>query len=269
MSLAVIKKAAGMAEADPIQTAAGFNDLLGLAGPGDGEGEFGLFGPVVGDALGAPAAPLAGIHHKKSVGFVQAVFPGQIAGQHHDAVFGGSVGGPHLFVRPVDRVGRLDLTGQDLLCDRHRLKEAVIGAVGAVPGRIEKADGIAQAVLLAGVVVQVQRLNEIFIDEAGLTFPNQAGTQHPPQQPEGSVRHPVGAGLTGLPVVVEHTVADVIDDAVEVIRHHKAPADFDVRAQDLQKCGRKHIVGVELAGVGKNRGLGSSLGTPLCTELFS
>ena len=49
-----------MAEADALDAALLLDDLLRLAGPALGEGELGLFGLVVGDALGAPAAPLAG-----------------------------------------------------------------------------------------------------------------------------------------------------------------------------------------------------------------
>src|SRR5699024_930998 len=75
-----------------------------------------------------------------------------------------------------------------------------------------------------------------------------------PQQPEGRVGHPVGPGLARLAVMVEHPVPDVVDDAVEVIRHHEAPRHLDVGTQDLQKRGGKHIVGVELAGMGKAAG---------------
>ena len=223
---------------------------------------------MVGDALGAPAAPLAGVDHEQSVGLVQAVFPGQVAGQHHDAVPGGGVGRPHLFVRTVDGVGRLDLAGKDLLCHRHRLEKAVVGAVGRVPGGVEKADGVAQAVLLAGVVVQVQRLDEVFVDQAGLPLAHKAGAQHPPQQPERRVGHPVGPGLARLAVVVEHPVPNVVDDAVEAVRHHKAPRHLDVGAQDLQKRGRKHIVGVELAGMGKPAGWNFHKAHLLLIELF-
>ena len=66
-----------MAEADALDAAFLLDDLLRLAGPALGEGELGLFGLVVGDALGAPAAPLAGVDDEKGVGLVQPVLPGR------------------------------------------------------------------------------------------------------------------------------------------------------------------------------------------------
>jgi len=52
-------------------------------------------------------------------------------------------------------------------------------------------------------------------------------------------------------MVVEHTKAHIVHDAVKAVRHHKAAGDLDVRAQNLQQGSGKHIVGVELAGVGE------------------
>ena len=57
--------------------------------------------------------------------------------------------------------------------------------------------------------------------------------EQPPQQAERGVGHAVGAALPRLGVVVEHAAADVVDDAVEVIRHNEAPRHLNVRAQDL------------------------------------
>ena len=206
---------------------------------------------MVGDALGAPPAALAGVDHKQGIGLVQAVFPRQIAGQHHDAVAGVLVGLTHFFVRAVDGVGAGDLVFQNLLCHGHRLEEALVLIFLRVPHRVEEADGVAQAVLLAGVVVQVQRLDEVFIDEPRLTLAHKAGAEYPPQQAESCVGHTVGAVLARLLMVVEHAETDVVNDAVEVLRHGEAPGDLDIRAQDLQKGSGEHIVGVELAGVGK------------------
>jgi len=115
-----------VAEADALDAAFLLDDLLRLAGPALGEGELGLFGLVVGDALGAPAAPLAGIDDEEGVRLVQAVLPRQIAGQHHDAVAGVFVRLLDLLVGAVDGVGALDLVLQDLLCHGHRLEEAGI-----------------------------------------------------------------------------------------------------------------------------------------------
>ena len=56
---------------------------------------------------------------------------------------------------------------------------------------------------------------------------------------------------TRLGVVVEHTAADIVDDAVEVIGHGKAARDLDVGAQDLQQRSRKNIIGMEFSAVGK------------------
>ena len=41
------------------------------------------------------------------------------------------------------------------------------------------------------------------------------GAQHPPQQAERRVGHAVGAALARLGVVVEHTAADIVDDAIK------------------------------------------------------
>ena len=94
-------------------------------------------------------------------------------------------------------------------------------------------DGIGQRVLLAGVVVQVKGLDKVLVQQACLMLAHKLGAQHPPQQAERRVGHAVGAALARLGVVVEHTAADVVDDAVEVIRHNEAPRHLNVRAQDL------------------------------------
>ena len=131
------------------------------------------------------------------------------------------------------------------------MKKAAVLIFFGVPHRVKKADGIAQAVLLAGVVVQVQRLDKVFVNEPRLPLAHKAGAQHPPQQAKGRVGHAVGAVLPGLLMVVEHPKADIIHDAVKIIRHGKAPGDLDIRAQDLQQRRSKHVIGMELAGVGK------------------
>ena len=86
---------------------------------------------------------------------------------------------------------------------------------------------------------------------SGLTLAYKTGAEHLPQQAEGRVRDAVGAGLAGLLMMVEHAKADVVHDAVEVIRHHKAAGDSDIRPDDLQQRGGKHVVCMELASVCK------------------
>jgi len=140
---------------------------------------------------------------------------------------------------------------QNLLCHGHRLEEAGVLILLGVPHRIEETDGVAQAVLLAGVVVQVQRLDEVLINETGLPLAHQPRAQHPPQQAERRVRHTVGAVLPRLLMVVEHAKTDIVHDAVKIVRHHKAAGDFNIRAQDLEQRRGKHVVRVELAGVRK------------------
>ena len=56
---------------------------------------------------------------------------------------------------------------------------------------------VAEAVLLAGIVVQIEGLDEVLINEPGLTLAYKAGAEHLPQQAEGRVRDAVGAGLAG------------------------------------------------------------------------
>ena len=206
---------------------------------------------MVGDALGTPAAPLAGIDDEEGVRLVQAVLPRQIAGQHHDAIAGVFVGLLDFLVGAVDGVGALDLVLEDLLCHGHRLEEAGILILLGVPDGVEEADGVAEAVLFAGVVVQVEGLDEVLIDEPGLTLAHETGAEHPPQQTEGRVGGAVGTGLPGLLMVVEHPEADVVHDAVEIIRHDKAAGDPDVRAEYLKQGRGEHIVRVEFACMGK------------------
>ena len=170
-----------MAKADALDAALLLDDLLRLARPRLGEGKLGLFGLVVGHALGAPAAALAGVDHEEGIRPVQAVLPRQVAGQDHDAVAGVFVGLLDLFIRTVHGVGAGDLVFQDLLRHGHRLEEAGILIFLRVPHGVEEADGVAQAVLLAGVVVQVEGLDEVFVDEPRLTLAHKAGPQHPPQ----------------------------------------------------------------------------------------
>ena len=145
----------------------------------------------------------------------------------------------------------LSIWFQDLLCHRHSLEEAGVLILLGIPHRVEEADGVTQAVLLAGVVVQIQRLDEVLVDEPGLPLTHKAGAKHPPQQAKGRVGHAVGAVLPGLLMVVEHPKADIIHDAVKIIRHGKAAGDLDIRAQNLQQRRSKHVIGMELAGVGK------------------
>ena len=52
-------------------------------------------------------------------------------------------------------------------------------------------------------------------------------------------------------MVVEHPEADIVHDAVKIVRHGKAAGDLDIRAQNLQQRRSKHVIGMELAGVGK------------------
>ena len=195
LSSAVIRNRLGWQNRSPRPLISRQQGFLGLAGPGRREGQLAALGAGVGDALGAVAAPLAGIHHEQRVGLVQAVLPRHVGGQHHDAVPHVGVGPAHRVVGAVHRVGRGDLVFQDLFCHRHRPPEARVGVVLGVPQRVEAADGVGQGVLLPGVVVQVQGLDEVFVQQPGLVLPHQLGAQHPPQQPEGRVGHPVGAGL--------------------------------------------------------------------------
>ena len=132
-----------------------------------------------------------------------------------------------------------------------RLEEAGVLILLGIPHRVEEADGVAEAVLLAGIVVQIEGLDEVLINEPGLTLAYKAGAEHLPQQAEGRVRDAVGAGLAGLLMVIEHAKADIIHDAVEIVRHHKAAGDPDVRPDDLQQRRCKHVVRMELAGMGE------------------
>ena len=102
----------------------------------------------------------------------------------------------------------------------YSLEEAGVLVLFRVPHGVEEADGVTEAVLLAGIVVQIEGLDEVLINEPGLTLAYKAGAEYPPQQAEGRVRDAVGAGLAGLLMVVEHAKADVVHDTVEVIRHH-------------------------------------------------
>lgn len=45
---------------------------------------------------------------------------------------------------------------------------------------------VAEAVLLAGIVVQIEGLDEVLINEPGLTLAHKAGAEHPPQQPKAA-----------------------------------------------------------------------------------
>ena len=239
-----------MAEPQP-QTADLAQLLFRLAGPGRRERQFAALGTVVVDALGAIPAPLAGIHHKERIGFIQAVLPGHIGRQHHDAVPHIGIGPAHRFVGAVHGVGCGDLVFQNGFGHRHRPPETFVGVILGIPQGIEAADGIGQGVLFPGVVVQIQGLDEVFVQQAGLMFPYQLGAQHPPQKAESRVRHAVGAGFPGFGVVVEHTAAHIIDDALKVIGHRKAAGDLDIGAHDLQQRRGKYIVGMEFAAVGK------------------
>ena len=188
---------------------------------------------MVVDALRTVAAALAGVDDKDRVGLVQAVFPRHIGGQHDDAVLHAGVSAADRVVGAVHGVGGGDLVLKDLLCHGHGTPEAHVGVILRVPQRVETADGVGQRVLLAGVVVQIQRLDEVFVQQAGLMLAHELCAEQPPQQAERGVGHAVGAALPRLGVVVEHTAADVVDDAVEVIRHNEAPRHLNVRAQDL------------------------------------
>ena len=174
-----------MAEADAIDAALLLDDLLRLAGPALGEGELGLFGLVVGDALGAPAAPLAGVDDEKGVGLVQPVLPGQIAGQHHDAVAG------VLYACWTFSSARLTALALSIWFSRICFATATALKKQASWSSFESHTGlkkpiVAKAVLLAGVVVQIEGLDEVLINEPGLTLAYKAGAEYPPQQPKAA-----------------------------------------------------------------------------------
>ena len=52
-------------------------------------------------------------------------------------------------------------------------------------------------------------------------------------------------------MVIEHSKTDIVHDAVEIVRYHKAAGDPDVRPDDLQQRRCKYVVRMELAGVGE------------------
>ena len=80
---------------------------------------------------------------------------------------------------------------------------------------------------------------------------HQLRAQHPPQKTEGGIRDAVGAGFARLAVVVKQTAADIVNNAVKVVRHGKAADDLNVGAQNLQQRGGKNIVCMEFSAVGK------------------
>lgn len=80
---------------------------------------------------------------------------------------------------------------------------------------------------------------------------HQLGTQHAPQQAKGRIGHAVGAAFARFLVVVKHTAAHIVHNAVKTIRHNKTAGYFDIRPHNhQQRCG-KHIVCMELAAVSK------------------
>ena len=225
--------------------------LLRLACPAHGEGLLGPLGQPVVHTLGRPAAPLAGIHHKQRVAAVEGVFPGGIAGQNHNAIPAFRIGLLHQRVRPVHRPGRFDVILQNHLGKIHCPCKTLIRIPGLIPQGIETADGIRQQTAFAGVVVQIQRLHKVLVQQTGLIFPHQLCAELPPQQAESRIRHPVGALGPIRRVMVEGAVANVVNNAVEVLRHREATGHGEVRPQDAQQRGAEHIVRVELAAVGK------------------
>lgn len=78
------KETAGVAELES-QAALFAQDLLRLAAPCGRERHLAAAGLVIGHALGAVAAALAGVDNKQGIGFVQAVFPGHVVRQDHNA----------------------------------------------------------------------------------------------------------------------------------------------------------------------------------------
>ena len=74
----------------------------------------------------------------------------------------------------------------------------------------------------------------VFVNEPRLPLAHKTRAQHPPQQTKGRVGHAVGAVLPGLLMVVEHPKADIVHDAVKIVRYGKAAGDLDIRAQNLQ-----------------------------------
>ena len=99
--------------------------------------------------------------------------------------------------------------------ETHRLEKVVQGDMRAATGTQEFA--------------ATAPLNLVYV----VVLAHELCAEQPPQQAERGVGHAVGAALPRLGVVVEHAAADVVDDAVEVIRHNEAPRHLNVRAQDL------------------------------------
>ncbi len=86
------------------------------------------------------------------------------------------------------------------------------------------------------IIVQIEGLNEVLINEPGLTLSDyKAGAEYPPQQAEGRVRDAVGGGSRGLLMVVEHTKADCRTRCPsKSCRHHETAGYFNIRAEDLE-----------------------------------
>ena len=82
-------------------------------------------------------------------------------------------------------------------------------------------------------------------------FGHELCAEQPPQQAERGVGHAVGAAFARFLVVVKHTAAHIVHNAVKTIRHNKTAGYFDIRPHNhQQRCG-KHIVCMELAAVSK------------------
>ncbi len=139
---------------------------------------------------------------------------------------------------------------EDLPGQLHRLGEALVRLLLAVPPGVKVGDHLRDDPAAAGVVVQVDGLDEPLVQPPGLCLPQDGGPVFPPQQAKGGVGDAVfphrGAGL----VVVELPPADVKGHTVKVLRQLEDPPDGNLRLQYLQQRRAEDVVGVKPSGVG-------------------
>ena len=248
--------------AEPLQL------LSRLPGPAFREGQAqGVVLLAYRDALCAEPAALGRIDHKLRVRFDGKLLPWSVAVKDNNVVLHPGDGGAHKGTGAANAVDLLDLSCQDGMRDLHRLFKVLVRVLVRVPAGIEGGDGRSKRVAAAGIVLQVERLDKMFVKIVRF-LSQQCLAKLPPQKTEGGVWDAVFAHRSVLLVVVKPAPADVKSKAVKALRQSHGPHKTDVGAQDPQQGSRKNVVGVEFSrmGIGNLRNLSHQNHSPFWCE---
>ncbi len=136
-------------------------------------------------------------------------------------------------------------------------RKALVRRTVGIPCRVKRRDDAGKLIAAAGIVVLVERLNEMLVETRrffGGVFRAAAGQQHlcskfPPEQAEGRVGYAVFPNLGIFLMMVELSTPDVENKTVKIFRYLENAPDCDTGLYHFQQSGGKHVVGVKFSAM--------------------